>query len=374
MTAELHRLVSVPTDPPVDAPGRSVTVLAPLLSPDESSDLERPEAATIEVFDAVNRVSGPPPHQLVPVRRLAQPGPYVSSSRRSVEMLDATTLEDVASALAQNVSRLVHAVGWEAGVVAAALRSSHGEGTQVLLEPLGPPGSPVWTLSDHAALMIIASDLHYRDALRHGVPRSLLRVVPAATPHCPDPVEWSDDGSGKRLLGVVGDGIDAVLLESIEVLLRADESLHVVFAGEAARLVRERRLAVTIRGWAESVSSRVHGTSRVTWPLLARVDLVLDVGGAASTPLAAMAAGASRRAVVAIAQRPAAEVVEHGTTGVVLPGTDPRRLPAALCELLGSASCLGTLGAGGRLRWEREHSPEARAQRLAALYDGLAPG
>ncbi len=348
----------------------AVTVLAPLVSPEERADLERPEAATIEVFDAVTRVSGAEGHQLVPVRRRVQPGPYVSSARRTVEMLDATTLEDVAAALGQSVSRIVHAVGWEAGVVAAALRSSNGSDTRVVLEPLGPPGSSEWSLAEHAAALVVQSETHRRDSLLHGVPTALVQVVPLASPACPEPAGWSY--SDDRLLGIVGDGVDAVLLESVEGLLRARPDLHVVFAGQAARLVRDRRLAGVVRGWPASTASRLHTTSRVTWQVLARVDAVLDVSTAAASPRAAVAAAAAGRAVVALAHRPAADLVRHGVEGLVLPGLDALRLPPAMSELLGSPADLREMGIAGRQRWQREHSPTARAERLAAVYDAVS--
>ena len=368
MTAELDRFGS---PPPAGAPGPAVTVLAPLASPAERSDLERSEAATIEVFDAVTRVSGPAGHQLVPLRRRSQPGPYVSSARRSVEMLDATTLEDVAAALGQNVSRVVHAVGWEAGVVAAALSTSHGDGIRVVLEPLAAPGSPEWTLAEHASVMLVQSDLHRREALRHGVPRATLRVVRLASPHCPEPVAWSDEGDGGRLVGIVGDGVDLLLLEAVETLLRDNPTVHVVFAGAAARLVRERTLAVAARRWPAGLQTRLHAATRVSWPLLARVDAVLDVCGPTTTPRATLAAMAAGRAVVAVARHPAAELIDNGTSGVVVPVVDRARLPAAVSELAGSPSSLRAMGAAAVQRWERDHSPGVRAQRLAAIYDGL---
>jgi len=367
MSADLDR----PAAPPRGGTaGSTVTVLAPLISPEDGSDLERPEAATIEVFDAVTRVAGGIGHQLVPVRRRVQPGPYESSSRRKVEMLDATTLEDVAAALGQSVSPLVHAIGWEAGIVAAALRSSNGAGTRVVLEPIGPPGSPEWTLAEHATAMLVQSETHRRTSLRHAVPAALLRVVPLASPRCPEPVAWTDGGD--RLLGVVGDGVRANLLEAVELLLRADRDLHVVFAGEAARLVRQRRMAVMVRAWPQSTASRLHATSKVTWPLLARVDAVLDTSTPAASPRAAVAAAAAGRAVVALANHPAADLLRSGVDGVVLAGPDPTRVAPAVRDLLGSATGLEAMGRAARERWATTHSPTARADRLAEIYDAVA--
>jgi hypothetical protein len=44
----------------------------------------------------------------------------------------------------------------------------------------------------------------------------------------------------------------------------------------------------------------------------------------------------------------------------------------ALRDLLGSATRLAELGAGARERWASTHSPTARADRLADIYDTVA--
>jgi glycosyltransferase involved in cell wall biosynthesis len=102
------------------------------------------------------------------------------------------------------------------------------------------------------------------------------------------------------------------------------------------------------------------------------VDAVLDVSTAAASPRAAVAAAAAGRAVVALAHRPAAGLVRHGVEGLVLPGLDALRLPPAMSELLGSPADLREMGIAGRRRWQREHSPTARAERLAAVYDAVS--
>jgi hypothetical protein len=61
-----------------------------------------------------------------------------------------------------------------------------------------------------------------------------------------------------------------------------------------------------------------------------------------------------------------------GVDGLVVAGSDPARLVPALAGLLGSATELAGLGAAARERWVREHSPTARAVRLAAVYDGVS--
>lgn len=348
---------------------RTVTVLAPLGGPEGQVDLERPESVIDDVFAAVARADGLRVHQLVPLRRMVQPGPYVSSQRRAVELLDATTLEDVAAALGESISPLVHAVGWEAGVVAAALGNSGSSETTVVLEPLGAPGSPEWSLTDHAAALLVRSHPQREEALRHGVPRSVICVVPPASAAGPGHRPWTGGGE-RRMLAVVGDQVDATALAFVELLLRSSPDAHVVFAGEAAGQARERRCAVVVRSWAAELVERVHVTPQVSWPTVQRVDAVLDVGGERWTPRAALAAMATGRAVVALHGRPAEQLVVRGSTGLVV-GADPQRTGRALTELLGADDALARMGAAGRERWQQEHSPEVRAARLLALYDRL---
>lgn len=353
----------------VDA--RTVTVLAPLAGPGSQGDLERPDAGIADVLQAVVRHDDQRAHRLVPLRRKVQPGPYRSSLRRDVELLDATSLEDVASALGDTPAALVHAIGWEAGVVAAALGSSGAGRATVLLEPLGVPGSPEWSLVEHAAVLLLRSERHRQLALRRGVPRQVVTVLPPTSPTGPGPVPLP--GGEQRRLAVVGDAVDAMLLAAVERLLRASPGVQVVFAGEAARLVHERRCAVVVRSWPAGMVARVHSTPEVGWPVLARVDALLDVGGMTWTPRAALAAMATGRPVVALLGRPAEDVVVRGLTGLVV-GADPSRIGTALAGLLGDPALLDRLGGSARERWESEHAPEVRARRLAELYDRLDPG
>ncbi len=358
----------------------AVTVLAPLGDPETRTDLERPEAAVLEVFDAMARLTrrtGRPTAEVVPVRRKEQPRPH-GSRARSVEMLDATTLEDVADALADGAPRVVHAVGWEAGIVAAAVRQTNAavDGAArpvVVLEPLGVPGEPEWSLADHAAALVVQSPSHRRSALCSGIATGLVHVVPPVAPRCPDDDPTVDGPTdGGPVLAVVGGTLAPALMDTVEWLLRGSPDLHIVFAGTAGRASRARTYVNIVRSWPDQMSARLHAAPTVTWPLLAHVDGVLEASTPQSVPRAALAAMAAGRAVLAVADSPAREVVGHGQTGICLPGTDPTRLAAAIRQVVTDAPLLRTLGRAGRSQWSREHAPDARARRLAAIYDLVA--
>lgn len=358
------------------APDFTVTVLAPLADPETRRDLERPEAAVADVLAAVTRSPGAPTTHIVPVRHLSPPDGQGSERRHRAEILDATTLEDVAAAFGAHSSRVVHAVGWEAGVIASALRqSSLGEHARaraaVLVESLGVPGDPEWGLAEHAGALVVQSPVHRRHALRHGVPAAVVQVVPPAAPGCPTDTPGNAPVRG-RLVAVVGDGLGPGVLEMVERVLLASADTQVVFAGAAGRDVRERRHATVVRGWPEPCRRRVRSAARVGWPLLLRVDAVVDVSTAAGVPRAALAAMAAGRVVVTVGDGPAAEYVVPGRTGHVVPGNDPARMAVAVRHGLADPAVVARMGREAYAHWAGEHAPAVRARRLAQLYGDLA--
>ncbi len=364
---------------PVARPGCSVTVLAPVTDRGSRSDLERPEAAVAEVLEELSAPSGHTATSVVPVRRVPQAGPYGRAGRNS-DVLDAGTLVDVAAALATRPPGVVHAVGWEAGVVAAAVCSGGGLARAdrppppLLLEPLGVPGNAERALAEHLSALVVSSETHRRACLRAGLAAGLVRVVPPAGPRCPTdlvPAE-ADHGGRAPVLGVLGDGVGPVTLTLLEAVLRRCRQVHVLFAGSAARALRARRNATVVRAWPEPLSARMHGTGRAGWPLFARVDAVLDASSAAVLPAAALAAAAAARPVLALPDSPAAEVVVDGVTGRALTGADPARLADVIAGTLGDPALLRRMGAAASERWSDEHSPAVRAQRLGGVYDELA--
>jgi hypothetical protein len=76
--------------------------------------------------------------------------------------------------------------------------------------------------------------------------------------------------------------------------------------------------------------------------------------------------------VVGVVHGPAAELTRGGVDGLVVAGADPARLVPPVLDLLGSGTDLAGMGAAARERWERDHSPQARATRLIDIYDALS--
>jgi hypothetical protein len=359
----------------VRGPDYSVTVLAALAGPDGATDLERPAAAIVEVFDALASGTTLPSTHVVPLR-MTQQGGAGGRSGRAVEILDATSLEDVATALGEQSSRIVHAVGWEAGVVASALRqgSISTGGTpraQIVLEPLDAPTAAEWDLAGHAAALVVQTEAHRRASLQQGVPHGMLHVVAPAAPRCPGHARVELLPSGCRL-AVVGDGVDGATMEVIERLLRSSPSVEVVFAGRAGHLSRTRQVTAVVRSWPAQLTARVHAAATLTWSLLAQVDAVLDVSSPQQTPRAALAAMSAGRAVLALPRSGAVGVVLHGQTGLRLHSCDPATVAEGIRHVIGDSRLLHRMGRAGYARWESEHSPTVKALRLADIYDQVA--
>lgn len=105
--------------------------------------------------------------------------------------------------------------------------------------------------------------------------------------------------------------------------------------------------------------------------LLARADLFLqpsDSEGMSNAILEAMAAG---RAVVATAVGGNPEVVEAGSTGLLVPPGDPDALARATIELLEDPERRRMMGARGSARVDRKFTVVRMAESMAAAYEHL---
>ena len=88
-------------------------------------------------------------------------------------------------------------------------------------------------------------------------------------------------------------------------------------------------------------------------------------------PTVVLEAAALERAIVASRTGGIAEAVEDGTGGLLVPPGDVPSLAEALRRLLGDRPLAERLGAGARLRMERDYSLQRQTERLETLYDLL---
>ena len=104
-------------------------------------------------------------------------------------------------------------------------------------------------------------------------------------------------------------------------------------------------------------------------PFLRRMDVLIHPStneGSSNAILEAMAIGVP---VVAYAVSGNRETIVHGATGSLVPDGREDALAAAAADLLENAGEARRLGAGGRVRIERDFSVEAMVRATAAIYD-----
>jgi glycosyltransferase involved in cell wall biosynthesis len=89
--------------------------------------------------------------------------------------------------------------------------------------------------------------------------------------------------------------------------------------------------------------------------------------------LVLLEAMASSRPVVASRAGGPVEIVDDGSTGLLVPPGDHRELAAAILKLIDDPAWARRLGRAGRLRVEQHYSMPEQVQRIEALYETILP-
>ena len=165
----------------------------------------------------------------------------------------------------------------------------------------------------------------------------------------------------------------ATFLEAAALLLKSlGRSVHFVIAGDGPG---REELAGRIAGgpWKDRVTLLGH---RADVPnVLASLEvLVLPSYAHEGIPQIVLQAQAMGRAVVATRVGGIPEVVEDGTTGLLVPPREAEALAEKVAGLLADAGLRERLGARARERVERDYSLDAMGERLVGLYGELRRG
>jgi len=102
--------------------------------------------------------------------------------------------------------------------------------------------------------------------------------------------------------------------------------------------------------------------------LLAAADIQVHSSDEEGVPLAILAGMAAGLPIVSTDVGGIAEVLRHERSGVLVPRRDPRRLAAALDDLVGDHLRRRVLGANAQRFLRDEYSLEASTARVEALY------
>lgn len=225
----------------------------------------------------------------------------------------------------------------------------------------------LWRVTDQ--LICNAEMLRGRAVDDIGVPADRVTVVP----NCVDterfrPAEAMPDGPPRvvSVARLVRDKSPLALVEAFAIAQKSvpEARLTIVGDGPLRPRVEARLAALNIK---ESVSI-VTGCGEVR-PHLAQARVFALASRREGSPNAVLEAMAAGLPVAASRTGGIPDLVEHGRTGLLTRPEDPEDLGAALARLLSDADLCRAMGAAGREKAVRAHSPEAmvRATEAALL-------
>jgi glycosyltransferase involved in cell wall biosynthesis len=105
--------------------------------------------------------------------------------------------------------------------------------------------------------------------------------------------------------------------------------------------------------------------------LACRVDSNGDMDG---IPVALMESMAAAIPVISTTVSAIPELLEHETSGLIVPPADPQALADAIARLFDCAELRNRCIAGGRLKVEGEFSEEVNAEKLSQLFQSILSG
>jgi glycosyltransferase involved in cell wall biosynthesis len=274
---------------------------------------------------------------------------------------------------------LVHAHGLTAGWLAASIRprpplvvSVHN----LVLDEVAGRAAPVLRRLEGLLPAVVdrtvalSPEVARRFAGGRGAGR--VRVIaPAAEPAAPtrDPATVRSElgvGPGQQLLVAGASRLSAQ--KDLPTLLRAMCSLpdaRLVVFGEGPEESALRALAADL-----GVEDRVElaGQRASLVDELAAADAVAFSSRWESGPLMLLEALELGRAVVTTPVGFAADLVDDGITGLLVPVGNPDAMARALQRILGDPALAARLGAAGQARVRERHGPEAMARATEAVY------
>ncbi len=149
---------------------------------------------------------------------------------------------------------------------------------------------------------------------------------------------------------------------------KVEPSARLVVVGEGPE---RHRLETLVRAHGVEGSVTFLGAMADPWSVLSRVDVFVLSSAKEGFPFALIEAMAAVRAIVASRVSAIPEIVEDGTSGILLPPGDARALADALLALRAGPARRGRLGAAAEARVRREFTLEQMITRTDELYRSL---
>ncbi len=273
---------------------------------------------------------------------------------------------------------------WRAlGVVALARTARvpvvlhlHSSGYDAFTASLPAPGLALvrWMFARASRVLVLGRSWAAYAERELRVPAGRLAVVPNAVPasHAPPRARASGGTTCLLFLGQVGERKGAGdLIEALAAPGLARLDWRAKFVGDGDIPAYRRRASdagignrVEFTGWVEQAEA---------YRQLDEADVLVLPSHAEGMPMSVLEGLAHGLAVVATPVGAVGEVIEDGISGLLTPPGDVAALARALGRLIEDPDLRSRLETMGRARWERDHTVEAYAARIAAVYDAVAP-
>lgn len=185
-----------------------------------------------------------------------------------------------------------------------------------------------------------------------------------------DRLGWSETRPTISIVGVMRQ------CKGHDTLLAAVPAIRDAFPDLAVKIVGGGEVPPALQTQIDALAGTVElvGERSDIPAVLAATDIVVQASRSEGLPTVMMEAGAAGVAVVASDVGGTSDVVEDGSTGVLVPAEDPQALAAAVVQLLGNPERRRSMGLNARTSIRQRFSLDRQAQLTADLYRRLAVG
>lgn len=220
-------------------------------------------------------------------------------------------------------------------------------------------------------LVAIRPDLAAGLVQELGVPASRVVVIPPGIALPDEPAREPAEGR----VPVIGAGgpLDEVsglmvFLEAARRILDTGRDAEFVIAGLGASHVELRRRAQALRIAERVTVAEYPSVGADYWAVL---DIYCQPSVAANAGVTLLQAMAHAVPCIATASAGLRGLIEHGTSGLIIPPGDPRALEEAIADLLDRPEEARRMGRDARAHVRQHFDPEVEADRLVDLYADL---
>jgi glycosyltransferase involved in cell wall biosynthesis len=211
----------------------------------------------------------------------------------------------------------------------------------------------------------------------------LIKMPPSRVVLIPNGISWPSETDSRAVRDELGIGSEVPVL-ALTAVLRPQKAIDVMLRAMAILRKTHPVVRLLLIGSGESHDLRAEaarlgvsdavtflGPRRNVPNILAASNVGVLSSDFEGSPLAVLEYMAAGLPVVATDVGGLPQMVEHGTTGLLVPPRDPGALAAGIARLLDEPALARAMGEQARARQRREFSSETMVRRVSDLYERL---